>query len=375
LAQVILAPGPFDSTLVYKSPFEPLNDMYYSVALLLFLGSEGLHLKSKVQEGLTGSPGAPPLGTMSVFGEVTSQSTAGGVRVYGYESQKNQQGEHTGLYNNDFTKTIRQDHTTNPSGVSQHRLPTVGNRLLSDVDEYGMVDGPQANFIMDPPSAYKGCSDPMYSFRPDCVCPFQEYFACKGGGSSCKDMFGYCDPARKPTSVVVESFSSTPQGLGASPTCEVTVGKGNKKACKESFVADFLYKGDSCVCYEPAINTPSRPDVVKMGLPVSYEKNMLAGHKMGFPYLYSKSKIEQLSCQDRGIVFDKKVHPCMRHAYTAFRNTPCQNAYRVHRSQQIKSHEYAVQAALTNIYQEMLNPSHPLTVTQGMYAGQCNTGQ
>jgi len=346
--------------------------MYYSVAFLLVLGSDGLNLnqKSKVNQfvGLQKSsggvaskvksiPGVAMLSnfvpgamvtdvtreSITLYGEITSTSTAGGVTYYSSNKEK-------GVDDDDPFGRV----TTNIESVEKQQFSLALKQM-------------------------KSCSSPTWSGKPFCKCPVQDYFACKDSGDKCKDVFGFCDPARDLQGSAFEMITSTPEGFGLTPTCDLQQGVNGIQECKQSFVADFRWKGLTCVCFESAPNAPmrlgSQSDPLKGFLPVTYEVNMLGRHRMEFPYLYKHAAIEKKSCQDRGIVFDKKVNPCNRHAYSVFRNTPCQNAFRAHRKKEMIAHEFAVQKAIIDVYQQVLNPGHPLSITQGMYAGQCNTGQ
>jgi len=220
----------------------------------------------------------------------------------------------------------------------------------------------------------KACTRPDMNGKPDCMCPIKPYYACQNP-FACKDMYGFCDPAATLYGTFVKMFTS---GSGAI-TCPTTVNNYNgfpKKECKESFVADFKYKGKDCVCYESAINAPMRW-AFKEGKWLSYEENMLNGHKSSFPYLYGQAKLAPLSCSQRGFHFDKKVHPCMRHAYTVFMDPECQDAYRIHREELAEpTRLQKLQQKWTMMSDDKDGIKHQATdlITEGMYAGECNTG-
>lgn len=215
--------------------------------------------------------------------------------------------------------------------------------------------------------------------KPWCLCPVDYYYACLNP-VTCKDDFGFCDPAMTFYSAWIEQINFisefTPE------TCDVIENDFNgyvKRECQESFTASYKYPdddtGDFCVCYEDAVNAPLRYDFYS-GEFVSYGAYVLSGSYMSFPYLYDGSVMEPISCAGRGIHEDKKVHPCYRHSYTAFRNAECQDAYRVYRQEKMDADLSPIQIQWNEIEALLWNWTefYPLTITQGMYAGSCNFG-
>lgn len=221
------------------------------------------------------------------------------------------------------------------------------------------------------------CSLPNMNGRPDCECPVESYYACQSKYFGCKDKFGICDPAFTGAGRMVEYF--TKWWDEPAITCPTIVNNFTgfpRLDCQQSFVADFVYDGKPCVCYESAIDAPMRWDDEKYTW-VSYDQSLLDGQKSGFPYLYKTSKLEAVSCAERGIRYDKKVHPCARHMYTVFMSPQCQVAYRENRAKKIKANTEAPSEfqKVLGAVQAVLRPELAnLTITQSMYAGTCRFG-
>merc|ERR1719162_2545727 len=85
-------------------------------------------------------------------------------------------------------------------------------------------------------------------------------------------------------------------------------------SCSYSFIASDE------VCYEA--KTEARPDYLDM-----VYKHNLAHPFLGKTVYASTSNYRTwfpLSCAARGFAYDKKVHPCFKHAYSAFKDHDAQ---------------------------------------------------
>jgi len=214
--------------------------------------------------------------------------------------------------------------------------------------------------------------------KPNCLCPVDYYYACQNP-IACKDDFGFCDPAMTFYSAWIGQINGVNR---FDTTCTTVVNDFNgfpKRECQQSFTSSYKYpddeSGEFCVCYEDAVNAPLKYDFYVRDW-VSYGEYVLSGSVLSFPYLYDGSVMEDISCAGRGIHEDKKVHPCNRHSYTAFRSAECQDAYRIYRQAKMDADLTPIQIQWNEIEAAIWNWTeyYPLTVTQGMYAGSCNFG-
>lgn len=198
------------------------------------------------------------------------------------------------------------------------------------------------NYLKDPTS----CVLPQNSGVAGCTCKVEDFYACKTQGPECRDEHGICDPAATPTGRMIQGLTSAMSKIAwyaKKTTCETIKNPYNgQRECRGAFLANYALENPDgtrrkCICYEASITAPARWSY-KHGWQ-NYTKNMLDGHKGGGPLkdLYNKSQILFQSCAQMGFRWDKKVHPCWRHAYVTFRDQECQNEFRVYRQAYLES--------------------------------------
>lgn len=219
----------------------------------------------------------------------------------------------------------------------------------------------------------KCCIFPENYGKQGCRCDVEEYFACKTQGPECRDQYGVCDPASTTMGTVIKAATSWQSWIAwytKKPTCITQINPINGMAeCKQSFVADFKYNGHVVVCYEQSVSAPARWSSKKGWQ--NYTKNLLDGMRAEFPFMYEHSRMLDESCADLGFRWDRKVHPCSRHAYISFRDEESQLAYRQYRQEMINKR---------NPKQKEWNERFPAgtllhdDTTERVYSGHCNNG-